>query len=51
MGLKGAASYFQRVIAGIVLAGLIYITVDNPSVISKHFNELATPYERSSTIA
>jgi hypothetical protein len=28
MGLKGAASYFQRMMASIVLAGLIYITVD-----------------------
>jgi hypothetical protein len=28
MGLKGAASYFQRMMASIVLAGLIYITVE-----------------------
>ncbi len=28
MGLKGAASYYQRMMAGIVLAGLIYITVE-----------------------
>jgi hypothetical protein len=51
MGLKGAASCFQRVMASIVLAGLIYITVDNLSVVSKHLNNLATPFERSSTIA
>ena len=28
MGLKGAASYFQRMMASIVLAGLLYITVE-----------------------
>jgi hypothetical protein len=28
MGLKEAASYFQRMMASIVLAGLIYITVE-----------------------
>jgi hypothetical protein len=28
MGLKGATSYFQRMIASIVLAGLLYITVE-----------------------
>jgi hypothetical protein len=28
MGLKGVASYFQRMMASIVLAGLIYITVE-----------------------
>ncbi len=28
MGLKGAAFYFQRMMASIVLAGLLYITVE-----------------------
>jgi hypothetical protein len=28
MGLKGAASYFQRMMASIVLAGLMFITVE-----------------------
>ncbi len=28
MGLKGAASYFQRMMASIVLAGMLYITVE-----------------------
>jgi hypothetical protein len=28
MGLKGAASYFQRMMVSIVLAGLLYITVE-----------------------
>ncbi len=28
MGLKGVASYFQRMMASMVLAGLLYITVE-----------------------